>query len=277
LNPTAATSGAMPAGLAAARSAVHAARRSGDVAALSPRLATDFCAIDPAGAVHGTEGAGAQPIAGDDAVVTAADYGDVVLVTERHQSPALGEVVTVEVWVKGRDPGADDDWHLLVHHANVLADPAAPHSHPTPQARPADAPPPLCENPCLTVPYEPHEPAEADIIMSFQTLERAVTRNDADEWVKHMADEFVVYRTRQNRTTKAMRAQMLRDHGAINAETFVAAVEAMRLWVFGDAAVMRADHVMPGNRRPPYRATRVWVKRDGRWQMVISQQTTRAS
>jgi hypothetical protein len=37
---------------------------------------------------------------------------------------------------------------------------------------------------------------------------------------------------------------------------------------------MRADHVMPGNRRPPYRATRVWVKRDGHWQMALSQQTT---
>ena len=39
--------------------------------------------------------------------------------------------------------------------------------------------------------------------------------------------------------------------------------------------VMRADHRMPENRRPPYRATRVWVKRDGRWQMAASQQTTR--
>ena len=28
---------------------------------------------------------------------------------------------------------------------------------------------------------------------------------------------------------------------------------------------MRADHAMPGQRRPPYHATRIWVKRDGRW------------
>lgn len=275
MHDTAATT--MPAGLAAPRSAAVAACRSGDAAALASLLATDFCAIDLAGAVHGAEGAGTLPVAGGDAVITTADYGDIVLVTERHRSPTLGDVVAVEVWVRKGGAAAADGWRLLVHHANVLADPDAPHSHPTPQARPADAPPPVCENPCLAVPYQPAEPAEADIIRSFQTLERAVTRNDADEWVKHMADEFVVYRTRQNRTTKAMRAQMLRDHRAINAETFVAAVEAMRLWVFGDAAVMRADHVMPGNRRPPYRATRVWVKRDGRWQMAISQQTTRAA
>ena len=54
----------------------------------------------------------------------------------------------------------------------------------------------------------------------------------------------------------------------------MAEIERMKLWAFGDAVVMRADHKMPGNRRPPYRATRLWVKRDGRWQMAVSQQTT---
>ena len=60
---------------------------------------------------------------------------------------------------------------------------------------------------------------------------------------------------------------------AVNGETWVAEVAWMKLWVFGDAAVMRADHVMPGNRRAPYRATRLWVKRDGHWLMALSQQT----
>lgn len=48
----------------------------------------------------------------------------------------------------------------------------------------------------------------------------------------------------------------------------------MRLWVAGGGAAMQARHPMPGNRRPPYRAARIWVKRDGRWQMAMSQQTT---
>lgn len=65
------------------------------------------------------------------------------------------------------------------------------------------------------------------------------------------ADGRIVSRTRQTLTTRASRAQMLRDHGAINAETLVAAVAAMRLSVFGDAAVRPADPVMPGDRRPP--------------------------
>jgi hypothetical protein len=163
-----------------------------------------------------------------------------------------------------------------VHQLNTIAGPGAPSTHPTHTPRPADAPSPECPNPCDFVPYDVTTADERDIIKSFQTLEKAVIRNDAEEWVKHMADEFVVYRTKQHPTTKAQRADALRRQKAINAEIFVAAVEAMKLWVFEDAAVMRADHLMPGNRRPPYRATRVWVKRDGRWQMAVSQQTNRA-
>jgi hypothetical protein len=48
----------------------------------------------------------------------------------------------------------------------------------------------------------------------------------------------------------------------------------MRLSVYDDAAAMMATHVMPDGGRPPYRAARIWVKRNGLWQMVISVQTT---
>ena len=141
-------------------------------------------------------------------------------------------------------------------------------------ARPADAPPPRCANPLEVVPYKPKSQAERDIIASFQALETAVTRNDPDNWRNHVADEFVVTRTRQHPTTKAGRMAFMATQREINAETFVAEVTALKFWVLGDAAVMRADHAMPGNRRPPYRATRLWVKRNGRWQMAVSQQTT---
>jgi len=79
--------------------------------------------------------------------------------------------------------------------------------------------------------------------------------------------------TRQHPTSKAGRVAVIEKQASVNGETFVAEVEWMNLWVKGDAAVMRADHRMPGNRRPPYLATRIWVKRDGRWLMAMSQQT----
>jgi hypothetical protein len=47
----------------------------------------------------------------------------------------------------------------------------------------------------------------------------------------------------------------------------------MRLIVYDDGAAMMVTHAVPDNSRPPYRAARVWVKRNGQWQMAISVQT----
>jgi hypothetical protein len=47
----------------------------------------------------------------------------------------------------------------------------------------------------------------------------------------------------------------------------------MRLAAYGDSAAMVADHVAVDNSRPPYRATRVWVRRNGQWLVAISVQT----
>jgi hypothetical protein len=256
-----------------AGTALAEALRKGDAAQLDAVTHSDFMFIDENGAVLTRDAAlkGAPTRSGGEGTTwTVRDYGTVAMIIGR--GPIDGaELVTMNVFVK--DGGK---WQALVHHLNLVADPANPPPHPKPAPRDASAQPPECPNPLKTVPYEPKEPAEADIIKSFQVMETAVTHNNADEWVKHMADEFMVFRTKQRPTLKMERAGHLRAQKAVNAETWVAAVEWMNLWVFGDAAVMRADHRMPGARRPPYRATRVWVKRDGRWQMATSQQTTRA-
>lgn len=250
--------------------------RRGDGERVLALTESDFTFIDTSGTVHPRQGLAegirselGPPVPENQSV---GDYGDVALIAKRWRASGGEDVVELEVWIR-----RDGDWRALTSHLNRIAGRDASVAHPTHTPRPPDAPPPECENPCEFVPYEPRSPDERDLITTFQTLEKAVTRNDADEWVKHVADEFIVYRTRQHPTTKAGRADALRRQKAINAEIFVAAIAAMNLWMCGDAAIMRADHVMPGNRRPPYRATRLWVKRDGRWQMAISQQTTRAA
>lgn len=200
------------------------------------------------------------------------NYGRIAAITSSRKGAGNAEIFALDVWIKGTN-----GWRLLIHHDNILARKDEPPAHVASQPRPPDAPPPECRNPLHFVPYRPKSKDERGIITSFQQLESAVTRNDADEWVKYVADEFVVTRTHQHPTTKTQRAAFLRRQHAINAETFVAEVTRMKLWVRGQAAVMRADHVMPGMRRPPYRATRIWVKRKGRWQMALSQQTTIAA
>jgi ketosteroid isomerase-like protein len=260
----------------AAHAALGGAIRKGNRKAAERLLAAQFDWIDERGKTRSRaqcqrDFASIAPTGGDKAVKVM-EYSRIAMVTGRRKSAHKTEVFFVEVWLK-----ESGGWRALVHQDNVLAAPgAAPAPAHVAQPREPHAPPPICANPCAFVPYQPKSQAERDIITAFQSLEKAVTRNDGAEWTKHMADEFVVYRTRQPPTTRAERTALIRRLRAINAETFVAEVAWMKLWVLGNAAVMRADHVMPGNRRPPYRATRVWVKRDGHWQMAVSQQTTMA-
>jgi hypothetical protein len=47
----------------------------------------------------------------------------------------------------------------------------------------------------------------------------------------------------------------------------------MRLWVFGDGAAMISTNGLPNNAEPLIRIARIWVRRNGQWQMAISAQT----
>jgi ketosteroid isomerase-like protein len=259
----------------AAAEALQAAIRAGNARAAEKLLAHDFTFIDASGHEHARcevlDALRASPRS-NGTQVKVRDYGRIALITGSYKSAQADErsdLSALDVWIK--DAG---QWKALIHHNNVLAPPDAPSAHVSGTPRPMDAPPPRCANPLEEVPYQAKSQAERDIIKAFQALELAVTRNDPDEWQTHVADEFVVTRTSQHPTDKAARMAFMATQRAINAETYVAEVVSLKFWVLGDAAVMRADHAMPGNRRPPYRATRLWVKRDGRWQMAISQQTT---
>lgn len=240
-----------------------------DRGAVAALLDPEFCAVGR----DGREWLGAAAIPHLEAAPapdTARDYGDLALLIGRDPLDT-GEGVTVEVWVR-----RTDGWRLLVRQLNTIAAPGAASGRPAHAPRPADAPAPRCANPVEFVPYAPRSDDERGIISSFQLLEGHVIRNEPEDWTRYVAPEFVVFRTGQHPTTRDERVEHMRAQRAINAEIHVAEVEDMWIRVFGDAAVMRADHVMPGNRRPPYRATRVWVKRDGVWQMAVSQQTNRA-
>lgn len=259
----------------AAAKALQTAIHAGNAAAAGKFLARDFSFIDASGHEHSRRDVlnalKASPRSAGSGV-RVRDYGRVALITGNYKSGQAAErsdLFALDVWVE-----AGGKWRALIHHNNVLARPDAPSAHAPGSPRPVDAPPPRCANPLEQVPYRGKSAAERDIIKAFQTVELAVTRNDPKAWKHHVADEFVVTRTMQRPTDKNARMAFMATQRAINAETFVAEVTSLKFWVLGDAAIMRADHAMPGNRRPPYRATRLWVKRNGHWQMAISQQTT---
>jgi hypothetical protein len=116
-------------------------------------------------------------------------------------------------------------------------------------------------------------PAEQDIVLTFQAIEKAVIAHDAAEWGKHIADEFVRYATGRLPVPKSDRIAAIERQKEEGAAVTVGEIETMRLAVYGDGAAMTALQAMPDSSRPAYRAARVWVRRNGQWQMAISIQT----
>ena len=164
----------------------------------------------------------------------------------------------LRIWVERADGWRLIAWHEVAQDASV-----APH---TPGRKDYD-------NPCFTLPYEPRTTDERDCLASWQALERAVMRHDPDEWARHVADEFIVVGPAR-RHAKRDRYAVIAEQRRTNANSAPAPLVAARLDVFGDAMLMRCEH------QPFYgkanRVTRVFVRRDGLWQMAVSFQTTQA-
>ena len=87
------------------------------------------------------------------------------------------------------------------------------------------------------------------------------------------ADEFVRYASGQSPVPKSGRIAAIERQKDTNAAVTVAEIQTMQLAVYGDGAVMTAVQTMPDNSRPPYRAARIWARRNGQWLMAISVHT----
>lgn len=251
----------------AADAALAAAMRAGDRAGARKLLSLQFTFVDESGKIHERKELldGLKDAAAGAASDTAARiYGRVAMITGRRKSALGSDVFFLDIWAKQK--GA---WRALVAQDVVLAASDAPRAAASaPGAAPYD-----CRNPCQTIPYRVRSPAEQDIVTSFQAIEKAAVAHDADEWSKHVADEFVLYGSGRAPISKAGRIAAIKRQKDANTVVRVGEVETMRLAVYEDGAAMIASHVLPDNSRPPYRAARVWVRRNGQWQMAISVQT----
>lgn len=250
--------------------AVGRAIRAADKTAAGALLDEQFTWIDRAGKSR-TKAQVVQdlttPASGTDGDtdVKARSYGQVGVVTGTHRISAQNvDVRFLRVWVK-RPAG----WRALVHQGNTILA-----NVPPTQQGPAVGAGGDCENPCRSIPYKPKTAAEQEIIASYQALETAVATHDADAWAPHFADEFVVIGRDGHATAKPERIAAIKKQKEAGAPTNPGPLQSMQMWVFGNAAVMTSHHVTASASKTPYRVTRVWVKRDGRWQMAYSQQTT---
>lgn len=172
------------------------------------------------------------------------------------------KIHVLRIWVK-RGPA----WRLLVYHEVALG------------RQQTELPGPVtsgvrdCENPCKTVPYKPKNESEQAIIASWQALETGVTNHDASAWSPHIADEFAMLgSTNDHPLTKADRIATLNLQKQTGRGSAPAPLVSAQMFDFGDSVVMTCLH-QPYTGKP-VRVSRLWIKRDGKWVMSISFQTT---
>jgi Domain of unknown function (DUF4440) len=195
----------------------------------------------------------------------ARDYGQLAIVTGIGKGAARGDTFFARIWVK-----RPDGWLLLTHQDTAIVA-KSPSSQPAPAAGNGATAVPDCENPCRSVPYKPKTAEQTDVLKAYQAVETAVTSHDAKTWAYHVADEFVGI-GRQYTGTPDTKAGRVGQIGIVTNRVVLPKMLWGEAYVFGDAAILIADHKPEGE--PPYRVIRVWVNRDGRWQLFHRQETT---
>lgn len=249
--------------------ALTAAIGTGDAAAAAKLLDDEFSWTDRTGKTLAK--AKLLPVlaslaADNDTDVKTSNFGKIVLIRGSHRiSSQNASVRFARVWVKRAE-----GWRALVYQETTMAEK-------TPATRsgfgsPSGGAPVDCENPCKSVPYKPEGAAEQEVVAMWQAVERTVLTNDVDAWIPNFTDDFVfVTPDGGPPLNKADRVAMIKELKRSNTMLIPARVESMKIWAFGDAAVMRSEH-KPVHGRTLH-ITRVFVKRDGHWQIAFGQQT----
>jgi ketosteroid isomerase-like protein len=166
-----------------------------------------------------------------------------------------GKVHALRVWTNG-----SSGWHLLLNQEVTQVE----KSEPTSAAASGE-----CVNPCQTIPYQPQTQSEKDAIASWQRVMRAMAENDAEAYAPLIADEFTAIDTHHDWPyTKADRLAQIRKQKANGTRTAPPEMVSAQMFDFGDTVMMIArEQRKPAN---AFFNTRMWLKRDGRWQMLFS-------
>jgi hypothetical protein len=253
------------------------ALRAGDKSAARRLLSLQFTFADENGKVFQRKEflTDLKGVAASDAATDAKInvYGLVAMVTGSRKSADGNPVFFLDIWAKQKG-----SWRALTMQdvglgsggAQVAAADPPPGGEAKALSVSGDPKPYECKNPCETIPYRVRSPAEQDVITALQAIAKAAVARNADEWGKHIADDFMRYRSGHAPLGKAAAIAVLAHEKSGGT---VSEIQSMRLAVYGDGAAMIASYVSPDNSRPPYRAASVWAKRNGQWQLVIDVET----
>jgi hypothetical protein len=205
-----------------------------------------------------------KPIVGDEggAKVLERTYGQVGVVAVDN-----GRSHVLRLWVK-RKAG----WRAL--HFNEIIQPES-------QATAGDVAVPSeagvvtpCINPCKSVPFKATSASAQAAMTALQELDTGSANRDMDLWASRVLEECLIVDSAGTRPiTKAERLAKTIQQKKTGADTNEAPpLLWAQLYDFGDTVVMLALH--QPYKAKPYYATRLWVKRDGRFQLAASYHTT---
>lgn len=240
-----------------------------DQAMIAQWLDPDFSWTDRTGKTHSKAEvlSSLASLARDaEADVQIMDAGQAVLIRgSQRLSSQNASVRFARIWVKR--PQA---WRLLIYQETNKAEK-------NPEKRsgfgsPGNGAPVACENPCRTIPYKTDNPAEQEVASMWQAVERTVLTNDVEAWAPNFTGDFL-FVTPDGGTplNKADRIAMITELRRTNTTLIPAEVSSMKIWVFGDAAVMRSEH-KPLHGKVLH-VTRLFEKHNGHWQIAFGQQT----
>lgn len=177
-------------------------------------------------------------------------YGHVAVVRANH-----GRVNVLRVWIKR--PGR---WRAVLYQEVTQVEKSE---------SPGGASSEECVNPCKTIPYQPETQSEKEALASWQGVMKAMAENDAVAYAPLIAEEFTATDTYHDRRyTKADRLAQISKQKESGKRSSPPELVAAEMFDFGETVMMLAREQRPGGKS--YFNTRMWVKRDGHWQMLFS-------
>ena len=223
-----------------------------DFVATANFLSPDFTRIDSLGQRYSREQvlASSPAVANADVEPQVRVYGETAVVRANR-----GRMNVLRVWVKSAE-----GWRVQLCQELLQVEKSEP-----PAARTAAE----CVNPCKTIPFEPQTANEKAAIASWQGVMRAMADSNAGAYSPLISDEFTATDTFHDRPfTKADRLAQINKQKTTGVRAAPQELVAAEMFDFGETVMMIAKEQRPGGKF--YFNTRMWVKRDSRWQMLFS-------
>lgn len=177
-------------------------------------------------------------------------YGDAAVVRANR-----GRMNVLRIWVK-RAAG----WRAVLYQEVLQVQ----------KSEPAGGKPSTeCVNPCKTIPYQPQTEHEKEAVAAWQGVMKAMADNDAGAYSPLITDEFTATDTYHDRPySKSDRLSQISKQKSSGTRSSSPELLSAEMFDFGDTVMMVAKERRPGAKS--YFNTRMWVKRDERWQMLFS-------